>query len=349
MFPYWALFGIFAAGAILGPRDRAHAGAGSGPLLAFCTIAMALMIGLRFQVGADWQQYEWLFRIADRVDFDRLMMRDDPGYQFLNWTFRNLGGDIWQVNLVCALVFCWGLLRLAQSQPQPWLAMVVAIPYLVTVVSMGYTRQAVAIGLLMAGLAAVQRGASMLRFAAYVAVAALFHKTAVMAFPLVMFSAQRNFLLNLLVGIAVSILFYNLFLEKSVDNLVRNYVDAGYSSQGAAIRIALNFIPAALFMIKQRSFGFEERERKVYRNFAVIALLLPVALMLSPSSTAIDRLALYILPLQVVILSRLPSAYKVPGTGTFLVTIYSAFILFGWLTFARHAEYWLPYQFYPFV
>ena len=347
MLPYWLLFGIFAAGAILGPRDRAHAGAGSGPLLAFCAAVMALMIGLRFEVGADWQQYESLFRLAGRVDFDRILIRDDPGYQLLNWTFRNLGGGIWQVNLVCALIFSWGLLRLAQSQPQPWLAMVVAIPYLVTVVSMGYTRQAVAIGILMAGLAAVHRGASMLRFAAYVAAAALFHKTAVIAFPLVMFSAQRNFLLNLLLGVALSILFYNLFLEKSVDMLVRNYVDAGYSSQGAAIRIALNFLPAALFIVRQRDFGFDERARKVYRNFAFVALMLPMVLVLSPSSTAIDRLALYILPLQVVILSRLPSAYKVPGTGTFLVTIYSAAILFGWLTFARHAEYWLPYQLYP--
>jgi hypothetical protein len=347
MFPYWLLFGMFAVGATLGPRDRAHAGAGAGPLLAFCAIIMALMIGLRYEVGADWDQYERLFTVAGRASLERLMLQGDMGYQILNWTVRHLGGEIWQVNLVCALIFCWGLLRLAQSQPQPWLAMVVAVPYLVTVVSMGYTRQAVAIGILMAGLAAVHRGGSMLRFAAYVAVAALFHKTVVMAFPLVMFSAQRNFLLNVLLGIAVSLLFYNLFLEKSVDNLVRNYVDAGYSSQGAAIRIALNFIPAALFMLKQREFGFEERERKVYRNFAVAALLLPVALMLSSSSTAVDRLALYILPLQVVVLSRFPFAYKVPGTGTFLVTIYSAAILFGWLTFAKHAEYWLPYQLYP--
>jgi len=347
MFPYWLLFGLFAVGAILGPRDRAHAGGHGGPLLAFGAIIMALMIGLRYEVGADWDQYEWLFKVAGRVNLERLMLRGDPGYQFINWVIRQLGGEIWQVNLICALVFCWGLLRLAREQPQPWLAMVVAIPYLVTVVSMGYTRQAVAIGLLMAGLAAIHRGASSLRFAGYIALAALFHKTAVMALPLVIFAGKRNFTLNLIFGISICILFYNVFLERAVGSLVRNYIDAGYSSQGAAIRIALNFVPAALFLLRQRWFDFDERERKVYRFFSYAALLFPVALFLSPSSTAIDRLALYVLPLQVVILSRVPAAYRLPGFGTILVVAYSALILFVWLTFAKHAGYWLPYQIYP--
>jgi hypothetical protein len=347
MFPYWLLFGMFAVGATLGPRDRAHAGGGGGPLLAFCAIVMALMIGLRYEVGADWDQYERLFTVAGRANLERLMLRGDPGYQILNWTVRQLGGEIWQVNLLCALIFCWGLLRLAQSQPQPWLAMVVAIPYLVTVVSMGYTRQAVAIGILMAGLASIHRGGSILRYAGYVAVAALFHKTAVVALPLVVFSGRRNFILNLLLGASLSVLFYNLFLESSVDNLLRNYIDAGYSSQGAATRIALNFIPAFLYLLKQQAFGFDDRERKVYRYFSYAAVFFPIALILSPSSTAIDRLALYVLPLQLVILSRVPMAYRLPGFGTFLVIAYSALILFGWLSFAKHADYWLPYQLYP--
>ena len=345
MFPYWALFGLFAVGATLEPRDRPHAG--GGPLLAFCAIVVALMIGLRYQVGADWDQYEWLFKIAGRVNLDRLLLRGDPGYQILNWIIRQLGGAMWQVNLICGLIFCWGLLRLTRAQPQPWLAMVVAVPYLVTVVSMGYTRQAVAIGILMAGLASIHHGGSILRYAGYVAFAALFHKTAVVALPFVVFSGRRNFILNLLLGVSLTVLFYNLFLEKSVDNLLRNYIESGYSSQGAAIRIALNFIPAILYLVKQPAFGFDDRERKVYRYFSYAAVFFPIALMLSPSSTAIDRLALYVLPLQLVILSRVPTAYKLPGVGTLLVIAYSAAILFGWLTFAKHAEYWLPYQLYP--
>ena len=73
-----------------------------------------------------------------------------------------------------------------------------------------------------------------------------------------------------------------------------------------------------------------------------------------PSSTAVDRLALYIIPLQLVVLSRVPDAFPSRDGGRnvqLLVTIilYSAAIQFVWLTFANHAEFWLPYQFYPLL
>ena len=76
-------------------------------------------------------------------------------------------------------------MRFAEAQQRPWLAMVVAIPYLVIVVAIGYTRQGVGDRLIMAGLASYTRKGSVLRFAAYVAIAATFHKTAVVALPLV--------------------------------------------------------------------------------------------------------------------------------------------------------------------
>jgi hypothetical protein len=66
-----------------------------------------------------------------------------------------------------------------------------------------------------------------------------------------------------------------------------------------------------------------------------------------PSSTAIDRLALYIIPLQLAVLSRLPIAFNRSGSLRLVIMAYSAGVLFVWLNFAKHAEYWLPYQFYP--
>jgi hypothetical protein len=338
---------IFAVGATLAPGHRtSDRGSSAGPLV-FFAIAMALMIGLRYEVGADWDAYQEIFNFAGRARFERTLKFGDPAYQLLNWSISQLRGEVWQVNLICSMIFCWGLLRLARQQPEPWLAMVIAIPYLVVVVAMGYTRQAVAIGLLMAGLAAVQRGDSTLRFAGYVAVAALFHKTAVVALPLVIFAGRRNFILNMIVGVSLMFLFYNLFLERSVGLLARNYLGSSYSSQGATIRITLNLVPAILFLIKQRAFGFEQRERRIWRYFSYAACVFPIALVLSPSSTAVDRLALYIMPLQVVILSRIPQAFRLPNLGRVMVVAYSALILFIWLTYAKHAEYWLPYQIYP--
>lgn len=73
---------------------------------------------------------------------------------------------------------------------------------------------------------------------------------------------------------------------------------------------------------------------------------------MSPSSTAVDRVGLYLLPLQLMVFSYLP---EVMGRGSgrahaswvFLVLVYYAAAEFVWLNFADTSFAWLPYRFYP--
>ena len=316
-------------------------------LLMFGSLVIALMIGLRYEVGADWEVYKFLFSYARFADLARVLRIGDPGYQLLNWAVQRIGAEIWAVNLVCGAIFAFGLFRFARSQPDPWLTFVVAIPYLVVVVAMGYSRQAVAIGILMAGLGALQRGASILRFAFYVAAAALFHKTAVVVLPLAIFASQRSRLLNLLAGIAGSILLYDVFLSSSVEGFVRNYIETEYNSQGAAIRVVMNLVPAVALFLFRRRLQFSPIEMRMWTYFALAAVAMPIALVVLPSTTVVDRLSLYLIPLQLAVLPRLAYLFKGRSLGRFLVIIYAALVLFVWLNFAVHAKYWLPYRVYP--
>lgn len=345
MLPYWLLFSYFAGGALLRrPREE---GRDTFPLLALGALILALLVGLRHEVGADWEQYRFMFSYAAYADLGRQLRIGDPAYQTLNWLMQRAGGGLWTVNLICGAIFSWGLWRLCREQREPWLSMLVAVPYLVVVVAMGYTRQAVAIGILMAGLANLVRGGSTARFILFVGAAALFHKSAVIVLPLVAFADDRNRPMNLALAAAATVLFYNVFLEQSVDALVRNYIVAEYSSQGAIIRVAMSLIPALIFLARPSLFDFDERERKIWRNFSLAAVALAVALIVSPSSTAVDRLALYVLPLQIVILARVPGSLLSRGLGISAIVAYSFAVQFVWLNFATHAEYWLPYQFTP--
>ena len=346
MIPYWLLFAYFFFGAVMSNTSETGRQPSLAPML-IGTLLVTLMIGLRFEVGADWFTYQFLFDFAGRADIGRLIRIGDPGYQVLDWGLQQLGFGFWSVNFVCAAIFSWGLLRFARVQADPWLALVVAVPYLVIVVAMGYTRQGVAIGIIMAGLASLQRGGSLPRFAVYVAFAALFHRTAVAVFPLVVFAADRNRLLNLLAGVAVSILLYDLFLADSVDQFVSNYIVREYNSQGAAIRVVMNLVPATIFLLFKTRFRYLPRDENMWRNFSLAAWLFLGLLLVVPSSTAVDRLALYIIPLQLAVLSRLPRAFGSSGLLRLGVMAYSGLVLFVWLTFAKHADYWLPYQFYP--
>jgi len=248
---------------------------------------------------------------------------------------------------VCGSIFAWGLYRLCRIQPSPFTAMLVAVPYLVIVVAMGYTRQSVAIGILMAGLAGLSRNGSLLRFAVYVVAAAMFHKTAVVAFPLAALTGRRSPLINVLLVASIGYFLYDFFLEDSLQNFVRNYVQAEYSSQGALIRVVMNLLPAALVLTVGTRLGFSDTERKLWRNFALASFALLALVLMSPSTTAVDRIALYVLPIQIAVLSRVPRGLMNEVSGKLAVVGYSLAVQFVWLNFAAHADFWVPYQFFP--
>ena len=344
MFPYWILFIYFAGGALAAPDRPNHDQRRPRTYLLIGMLLTALVIGTRYKVGGDWRSYMYMFRYVKHLSLSRALDVGDPGYQFINWVVQQWGGEIWWVNLICAIIFIWGLARLCLIQPMPLLAVVVAIPYMIIVVAMGYTRQAVALGILMAGLAALGRGGSVVRFALYVAAAALFHKTAVLVLPLVIFAGKRNRLLNVIAGGAMFVLFFDLFLSDSTDQFVKNYVEARYSSQGAWIRVILDLVPAILLLTKRGRFGLTDQEERVWRFIAIAACTLPFILIATPSSTAVDRMALYLMPLQIVILSRAYMLFPKPRNGVVAVIGYALLIQFVWLNFAQFASKWIPYR-----
>lgn len=347
MLIYWLLFAYFAVATVVS-RDRTPGSPPvSPPVLVLGAVLIALLVGFRYKVGADWRTYEILFSYARLSSLERVLRLGEPGYQLLNWTIQSMGLRVWGVNLVCGAVFAWGLYRLCRIQPSPFTAMLVAVPYLVIVVAMGYTRQSIAIGILMAGLASLSRNGSLMRFAVYVAVAALFHKTAVVAFPLAALTGRRSPLINLLLVASIGYFMYDFFLEDSLANFVRNYVKAEYSSQGALTRVAMNIAPALLVLAVGPRLGFSDTERKLWRNFALASFALLVLVLMSPSTTAVDRIALYVLPIQIAVLSRVPGGLLGVTAGKLAVMGYSLAVQFVWLNFAAHARYWVPYQFFP--
>lgn len=344
---YWFLFAYFAVGAIIAGSFRVADERRPTVLFTAGAIIMVAMVGLRYQVGGDWLSYQFMYERAGPQDFWDALAIGDPAYQALNWLAYRLGGDVWLVNLICASIFVWGLFRFCRTQPAPWLAALVAVPYMVIVIGMGYTRQAVALAILMAGIAAFFRGASPLRFSIYVLAAAFFHKTAIGALPVVALATERNRLVNVVVVLAVGILLYDMFLGNAMDHFVENYIQAAYSSQGAAIRVAMNTVAAGIFWISGKKLQFERLERAVWRNFSIVSVASLAFLIISPSSTAVDRISLYLIPLQIGVLSRVPLIFKSRLSGTVILVAYCFVVEFVWLNFAQFSNKWVPYHFFP--
>jgi hypothetical protein len=315
-------------------------------------VLLALMIGLRHEVGGDWFPYIRHVESAASEMLVETFGHGEPAYSLLNWMAAQSGLGVYLVNSAFAVLFSWGLLAYCRDQPRPWLALVVAVPYLITVVAMGYSRQGVAIGLVMLGLVALANK-SALKFVLWVGIAALFHKSAVILVPLAALAGSRRPVMTLFLVAVTAALLFGLLLQEAVDGLVAGYVGTEYDSSGAAIRVAMNAVPAALFLLLRKRFALSPAQRTFWTWMAWGALAFVVLLYVSPSSTAVDRVALYWIPLQLFVWSRVPDAMGRPGGANafwvYAVVAYSAAVHFVWLFFATHSYLWLPYQFYPWV
>jgi hypothetical protein len=355
MWPYWLMFIVPAAVAVMG-RDSSVSSTRQerfrlwGGTWILAALAIAILVGYRFEVGGDWPRYVRYVDWAGDQRLSTLLLMPDPGYLLVNWVSAQVGWGIFGVNVIGASIFAAGLITFCRAMPRPWLAMAVAVPYLLIVLGMGYTRQGIALSFGMLGLLALLRQ-STVWFVAWVLLGTTFHMSAVLLLPIAALTKTHNrYWTAFWVGVVTAGAYF-VFLADSVDRLYAGYIEAEYQSEGALIRLLMNALPAAVLLAWRRHFRFNDVEASLWQWFAVISLVLFGLYFVLPVSTALDRVGLYMLPLQLVVFSHLPNVLGKQNGGKeiwiALVLGYYFAVQFVWLNYATHAQYWLPYRFYP--
>ena len=314
-------------------------------------VVLASLIGFRYQVGGDWGFEHNLFWRVQGLSIGDALQQADPGFAFIAWLVADSGFNVWTLNLTCGAIFTIGLLSFCRTLPDPWLAVTVAVPYLVIVVAMGYGRQSVAIGFFLLALVQIQSG-YLIRFLVLMAFAASMHITATLLVPICILASRRRKLKTLVIGIPASLGLFIYLLQGSVDIFVFGYIEAEYQSSGAFIRVMMNALPSALFFLNRSRLGLDPDTSRLWSVLCLIALAFVVFLAVSPSSTAVDRMALYLIPVQLFVWSRLPRAWARSTAQqrdlTIGVMVYSACVLFVWLNYADSSDSWIPFQLFPY-
>lgn len=346
MFPFWVLFFIPLSGVLFNRRLSPTA---SFSLWCLVWVIFTLAIGLRHEVGGDWFSYLDHFRSIAGSSLLDVITSGDPGYYFIDYLVMALGGNIYIVNTFCGAVLMTGIVFFSRRQPLPQVALLVAVPYLIIVVGMGYARQSVALGFLFLGLLALNQGKARV-FVVWVLLGVTFHKSAVLMLPVAALASTTHRSWNLFwIGI-ISLVAAYFFVFDSADALWENYVEADYESQGGLIRVLMNAVPAVFFLACRYRLRLSGSELRLWTWISILALAcIPLVLL---SSTATDRVALYLIPLQVFVFARLHYiANTAYGKACVVVAIvaYYASVQIVWLFFAANAFRWLPYQMYPFT
>ena len=315
---------------------------------------LILFVGLRHQVGGDWNPYLELLEITRGISAPRAMAINDPGYMLLNWIGSNIVGEIYFVNFTCALIFIYGVSKFCALLPNKYLGITCAFPYLITVVGMGYTRQSAALGFIFLSLIAI-KNQSFLKFIACIIFAAAFHKTAIIFAPAAILISQsrRTTLLYFIFGAAASYLLYLLFLQHYLMSLMYGYIENEYKSSGATLRLASTLICALIFIIYRHAMNLDHHYRKFWLWISISSVVAFIGSLVIESNAFIDRLGLYLIPLQIFVLNHLPrilllaNLFKRCGT---LIVILASWLQFSvWFFLSENAIAWHDYNMFPLI
>jgi hypothetical protein len=307
-----------------------------------------LLIGWRYKIGPDWTAYQRHLDITVDVPFLDAITTSDIGYAALNWLVALCGGDIYDVNVICAAVFVVGLVAFARTQAQPWLILALAVPYTIVVVGMSYTRQSAAMGMELLAIIALIEGRNR-RFLVYGLIGVLFHKSMLVVFPLFFVAKGVGGLVIKLVYVLAAVLLGATLIWSQLDYFYGLYIKQALSSDGGLPRVLLTALPALGVMAWGRRLGFTDPEYRIWRFIAILAIAcVPLTFV---ASTAIDRTVVFFSPIQFMFYSRMHLLVpeRLQRAVSPLVALMYGAMLHVFLTVGNYTESWVPYQFMPLV
>lgn len=346
---YWLFLAFPALMALTYPRlaPRYSSNAAQGLALLTFVLFYALLAGLRYEVGGDWLNYIDMYEDMRTDSLGYALTRTDPLFGLFNWISAQIGTGVYLVNFLCGMILGLGVVRAAMRFREPWLAILIAVPYLLIVVGLGYVRQGLAIGFVLIAITSLDR-ARPLRTAAYLVLAVLSHSTAALALPLFGYALARRYKAFAVIFSFIGAVLFLYVLAPRLGQFELGYIDQEYDSGGATVRLLMSLLPSLLLLARYRAFVASERVRSVWILVALANVAALVALFVTPSSTAVDRIALFYSIIQLAVFGEFRDLSGLSARYATLIRLLLIAIAVAvqsvWLIFATNAEFWVPYQ-----
>ena len=315
----------------------------------FLILIFSIIVGFRFEVGKDWTAYIYNFEKINNLN--NIFLNREFLFSGLNVISKKLNFGIYGVNVICGLIFSIGLIVFCRSLKRPWLGLTLSVPYIVVVIGMGYTRQSVALGSLLIGYVILTKGKK-LKFFLLNIFASLFHLSSIIGFFLLVpyyISSPKyvNKISKIIISFLFGVVLYFVFIDKYIASYIFIYIESQMSSSGVFIRLFMVVFPSILFLLLGKNLQINKNQIILWKSISFYSLSLIFLLIISPSSTIIDRLTLYALPIMIFVLSNLPELKFAKLSRKYInlsVVIMAFLIQYVWLNFADNSSAWNPYQ-----
>ena len=333
------------------------------PVLYYLTLYFLFaFVAVRFEIGCDWYQYEFIFELFSKRSFIELLFGLEPGFYFVVKIINNLGLPYAWLNVISSAVFFLGLHAIARRQTLPIAVLVLAFPILIINMPMSAVRQAFSIGIMCFAFIAYADKKT-LKFLGLTIFAFLFHTSAIVFILLWPLTTRRlsgkTFLATCFLAIPAARVI--LGLEGSVGAVGRHVenVDAA-TAFGAPYRIGMLFLTGAAFLLIRKKWSARfQGDYELVKLGSAMMIAFPFIYIISLitefsfglnffTSVIADRFGYYMVPIQLIIISRLPLFYVQRNIDFRRIAPYAMLgvVLFIWTQVSFiHERCFSPYQY----
>ncbi len=345
MTTYFLMISVPALFALVWPRSK--------NVFLFLTIFLlyVILIGNREQIGMDWNNYVAIHSYMRYLDLNDVLFDSEAASNTLFWISDRHFSGIYTSNLAAAIILVIGVLIFSARTAEPWLSVLAATPYICIVVGMSATRQAMAVGVIFA-IFALWHEYGLLRKAAAIFAASLFHTSAIFIGGFLIQDLRVNLALRVVVGsvvVAAGVYFLSRagIYSEQIDFYAESYLSAEgqIASPGALAHVALVALPAAIyFFVRDRIYAIYERSGFLDMSALICIALVPTAFVFS---TAASRFSIYMQFFPMIFYPILVDTFKTEDNRNLVrlgVSLLCVVFLYVWLRFANNSFAYLPYR-----
>lgn len=309
-----------------------------------------LFVGLRFEVGPDWNQYAYIHKSLAYFSFWEVINQAEPLSYLLFWISETSGMGVHFSNMVSAFIMLLGVFAFARRTANPWLALVAATPYFIFVMGMSGMRQTMAAGFILF-LFSRWEYYSFLKRGGFILIAAMFHTSAIInnLFLIIKLNIRLRYKLALGAVVSAATLYLVTNVSMYADNVLRyqqRYLEGNFTdySLGSIYHVAMIAVPAFL------GFAFRKRIAEHIHNPSLLSFGLYAALtvlmlnLVSPTAASRLTVYLYFLPMMVYPALANTLGRRSQLASIFAIVAFHILILMTWFLFGNHAFAYLNYQ-----
>ncbi len=345
MLIYFGMLSIPSLFSILAPKSKNFF------IFLVILIVFVVIIGLRENIGMDWNNYLAIHGKMRFLEFKEVLYASESASNSLFWVSNRYFSGIYSSNIVAAIILTSGVLIFSSKTSEPWLSIVSSVPYLCIVVGMSATRQAMAIGVVFA-VFAFWHEFGIVRKAAAIFVASLFHTSAIFICGFLVNDLPVNFAFKLIIGSAIAAAGVY-FLSRAgiyagqLDFYAESYLSAQGQivSPGALAHVALVAMPAVVYLfMRNRIFQIYDKSNFLDVSALICIALVPAAFFFS---TAASRFSIYMQFFPMIFYPALVDVYKAENIKTAIrlgVVALNLIFLFVWLLYANNSFAYKPYR-----